>query len=55
MRRAEDLIKYAISQKNISPAKFLKDKFSTAFDPVKTSSVLKIQQNMDVFFTSMNI
>lgn len=50
MRRAEDLIKYAISQKNISPTKFLKEKFSTSFDPVKSTPALKIPQNMDVFF-----
>ncbi len=50
MRRAEDLIKYSISQKNISPTKFLKEKFSTAFDPIKSTSALRIQQNMDVFF-----
>ncbi len=50
MRRAEDLIKYANSQKNISPTKFINEKFSPAFDPVKTSPVLKILQNMDVFF-----
>ncbi len=50
MRRAEDLVKYAISQKNISPTKFLKEKFQTTFDPVKPMPALKIQQNMNVFF-----
>ncbi|MDQ6812815.1 MAG: site-specific integrase [Bacteroidota bacterium] len=50
IRRAEDLVKYAISQKNISATKFLKEKFSTSFDPVKSTPALNIQQNMDVFF-----
>ena len=50
MRRAEDFIKYAITQKNISPTKFLKEKFSTDFDPVKSTPALKIQQNMDVYY-----
>ncbi len=50
MRRAEDLIKYAVSKKEISPTKFLKEKFSTTFEPNKLSLQLKFQQNMDVFF-----
>jgi hypothetical protein len=50
MRRAEDLVKYAISQKNISATKFLKEKFSTSFDPVKSAPALNVRQNMDVFF-----
>jgi hypothetical protein len=50
MRRAEDLVKYAISQKDISTTKFLKEKFSTSFDPVKSAPALNIRQNMDVFF-----
>ena len=41
MRRAEDLINYAVAKSNIPPAKFLKEKFSTDFDPVKYVSVLE--------------
>jgi hypothetical protein len=50
LRRAEDIVKYAISQKNSSPTKFLKEKFATRFDPVSLTSALKIQENMNVFF-----
>ncbi len=50
MRRAEDLVKYAITQSNISPAKFLKEKFPTNFDPVKSTAVLKKQESIDVFY-----
>jgi hypothetical protein len=50
MRRAEDLLKYAITQSNISPAKFLKEKFPTNFDPVKSTAVLKKQESIDVFY-----
>jgi len=50
MRRAEDLVKYAITQSNISPTKFLKEKFSTGFDPAKATVVLKKQESTDVFY-----
>jgi hypothetical protein len=50
MRRAEDLVKYAITQSNIAPTKFLKEKFSTGFDPVKSTAILKKQDSMDVFY-----
>jgi len=50
MRRAEDLVKYAIAQSNIAPTKFLKEKFSTGFDPVKPTAVLKKQDSLDVFY-----
>ncbi len=50
LRRAEDLVKYAITQSNISPTKFLKEKFSTSFDPVRSTAVLKKQESTDVFF-----
>jgi len=50
MRRAEDLVKYAIAQSNIAPTKFLKEKFSTGFDPTKSTAVLKEQDSMDVFY-----
>ncbi len=49
LRRAEDLVKYAITQSNIPPIKFLKEKFSTGFDPVKSTAVLKKQDSMNVF------
>lgn len=50
MRGAEDLVKYAITQSNIPPIKFLKEKFSTGFDPVKSTAVLKNQDSMNVFY-----
>ncbi len=50
MRRVEDLIKYALTQSNIAPTKFLKEKFNTDFDPVKSTAVLKQQDSMDVFY-----
>ena len=50
LRRAEDLVKHAIAQSNIAPTKFLKEKFSTGFDPVKSTAVLKKQDSMDVFY-----
>ncbi len=50
LRRAEDLVKYAIAQSNIAPTKFLKEKFSTGFDPVNSTAVLKKQDSMDVFY-----
>lgn len=50
MRRAEDLINYAITNSNISPTKFLKEKFCTDFDPQKSVPVLKAQDSLDVFY-----
>lgn len=50
MRRAEDLINYALGKSNIAPTKFLKEKFSTGFEPVKTTSNLVPQDNLDVFY-----
>jgi hypothetical protein len=50
MRRAEDLINYAVAKSNIPPARFLKEKFSTDFDPVKYTSVLKVQDSLNVFY-----
>lgn len=50
MQRAEDLVKYAITQSNIAPTNFLKEKFSSGFDPVKSTAVLKKQDSMDVFY-----
>ncbi len=50
MRRAEDLVKYAIFPKEYFFYQFLKEKFQTAFDPVKSTHTVRIQQNMDVFF-----
>lgn len=50
LRRAEDLINYAITNSNISPTKFLKEKFSTDFDPQRSVSVLKALDSLDVFY-----
>ncbi len=50
MRRAEDLINYAVSKSDISPAKFLKQKFNSEFEPLISISQLKVQDNMDVFY-----
>lgn len=50
MRRAEDLINYAISKNDISPVKFLKQKFNSGFEPLISMSQLKAQDNMDVFY-----
>lgn len=48
LRRAEDLVSYALSHTYISPTKFLKEKFSSEFDPAKSLD-LKAQESLDVF------
>lgn len=49
LRRAEDLISYALKKSNISPTQFLKEKFNTSFDPVKIIPEFNPQLNLDVF------
>ncbi len=50
LRRAEDLISYALKKGNICPTRFLKEKFNTSFDPVKVLPELNPQSNLDVFY-----
>ena len=50
MRRAEDLINHALAKSNVHPAKFLKQKFNTDFDPKKSNVFLNAQTTMDVYW-----
>ena len=50
MRRAEDLVNYALTESKVHPTKFLKQKFHTDFNPMQSTIILKAATTMDVFW-----
>jgi len=50
MRRVEDLINHALSNSNVHPTKFLKQKFHTDFDPKRSAIALNATSTLDVFW-----